>query len=136
MSRGLNIVFWQNCGIKMMFLMKKRRVGVLNVAQHHPETARLTSPREFNNVCDRCAFLSVHLIDWKQSSILIGQKSDLIQWISTGGIYDFPALVSCVQFSHPTHGPSLYLWTIIYILPSSVHIFINWPLLLFHVKEN
>ena len=34
---------------------------------------------------------SVHLIDWKLRSMFIGHKSDLIRWISTGGIYDFPA---------------------------------------------
>ena len=43
---------------------------------------------------DRRAFpkCSVHLIDWKQRSMLIGHKSDLTsRQISTGGIYDFPA---------------------------------------------
>ena len=43
---------------------------------------------------DRRAFprCSVHLIDWKRRSTLIGHKLDLIRRISTGGIYDFPAL--------------------------------------------
>ena len=30
-----------------VFDEKKRYLGVLNLAQHRPETARLTSPREF-----------------------------------------------------------------------------------------
>ena len=48
---------------------------------------------------DRRAFpkCSVHLIDWRRRSTLIGHKSDLIRWISgisTGAIYYFPALVN------------------------------------------
>ena len=47
---------------------------------------------------DRRAFpkCSDHLIDWKGRLTLIGHKSDLIWWISTGGIYDFLALFRTV----------------------------------------
>ena len=46
-ARGLTIVFQQNCGINMMFLMIKKVCEGPKIAQHRPETAKLTSPREF-----------------------------------------------------------------------------------------
>ena len=80
------------------------RIGLTSKLLQHLLAGRISSgypPDEIRFVANerRAPFLanvrlafprcSVHLIDWKRRLTLIGHKSGLIGWISTGGICDF-----------------------------------------------